>query len=186
MVRRKDAERNRVQIPASLSHQRPVRDDGYRFKAIRCGRRWGKSRFMFQAAVTGHGPKEHGLRKWKGMARGGRGVWLGPDYPQTKAIWEEEILPRFEGARGVRIKKSPPFEVELPNQGHLEVRSARQLWLLVQGHHQRPQDGAVLLQQLLLSVDHRRTLRTTHSSPANTSSSPISEPVSTMSSWSSM
>lgn len=118
--------RGRIQIPASLSHQIPIRDHPARFKANRFGRRWGKSRLMFQAAVTGHGPKDPhtGLRLHKGMARGGRGAWIGPDYPQTKAIWEEEILPRFEGARGVKTKKSPPFEVALPNGGHLEVRSA--------------------------------------------------------------
>lgn len=112
--------RGRVQIPAARPHQREVLDDDVRFKAMRWGRRRGKSRLMFRAAITGHGPK----RIFEGISKGWPILWLAPDYPQSKAIWDEEIRPRFIGARGVKLNDSPPQSVELPNGGKLEIRSA--------------------------------------------------------------
>lgn len=112
--------RGRVQIPAAREHQREVLDADWRFKAMRWGRRRGKSRLAFRAAITGHGPD----RKFEGISRGWPILWLAPDYPQSKAIWDEEVRPRFIGARGVKLNDSPPQSVELPNGGKLEIRSA--------------------------------------------------------------
>lgn len=104
-----------IQIPAPRDLQRPILDHPARFKGIRAGRRVGKTRLEFIAAVRGHGPiinaetdpeKPPRLqRKWKGMAQGGHIAWIAPDYGQSETIWEEEILPRFSGRAGVTVSE---------------------------------------------------------------------------------
>lgn len=95
-----------IQIPAPRPLQRPVLDDPARFKGIRAGRRVGKTRLEFIAAVRGHGPFDvNGVRKFPGIAQGGDICWVAPDYGQADAIWEEEILPRFDGRAGVTISE---------------------------------------------------------------------------------
>ena len=56
---------------------------------------------------------------------GGEWAWVAPDYPQSRAIWREEILPRFAGkeARGVTVSETDK-RVTLPGGGSLELRSA--------------------------------------------------------------
>jgi predicted phage terminase large subunit-like protein len=100
-----------ITIPSPRPHQRAVLDDDHRFKGWRAGRRVGKSRTEFIAAVRGHGPHvqnpdgTRGPRKYKGMAQGGDIAWIAPDYPQSATIWEEEVLPRFYGRQGVTVSE---------------------------------------------------------------------------------
>lgn len=137
-----------IQIPAPMDHQAQVLDHPARFKAIRAGRRLGKTRLEFIGAVRGHGKKINVekdpakppklQRQWKGMAQGGDIVWIAPDYGQADAIWEEEILPRFEGRAGVTISEKHRlvgFGRELGRdrkgepiyQGSLRLRSAENI-----------------------------------------------------------
>lgn len=104
-----------IRIPAPRPLQRPILDHEARFKGLRAGRRIGKTRLQFIAAVRGHGPvvnveldpeKPPVLqRKWKGIAQGGHIAWIAPDYGQSETIWEEEILPRFHGRAGVTVSE---------------------------------------------------------------------------------
>lgn len=108
-----------VQLPAALPHQVPVLEHAARFKVLRWGRRTGKSRTALIAAIDGHGP----ARRWPGAWDGAQGVWISPDYPQSRAIWREEIKPRFSGVPGVSVHETDR-RLELPNGGSVEFRSA--------------------------------------------------------------
>lgn len=102
-----------LRIPSPRPHQAEILNHPARFKGIRAGRRRGKTRLEFIAAVRGHGPKVNiepdpskppqMSRLWKGMAQGGNIAWIAPDFPQSDTIWEEEILPRFYGRAGVTV-----------------------------------------------------------------------------------
>ena len=65
----------------------------------------------------------NGVPALAGMLQGADILWISPDYPQSAAIWREEILPRFEGLPGVVVSKSDR-RVELMTGGSLELRSA--------------------------------------------------------------
>lgn len=127
--------RYEVEIPTALEHQVPIEQDEHRFKPVRAGRRGGKSRLALRSCIKGHGPKvlrrkgtttnryvrrafpiecKHPERvptghvvepMWKGLAQGANLAWVSPDYPQSKAIWEEEVLPRFANAYGCKIEQ---------------------------------------------------------------------------------
>lgn len=160
-----------IQIPAPRPLQRPVLDHPARFKGIRAGRRVGKTRLEFIAAVRGHGPfDENGVRKWKGMAQGGDICWIAPDYGQADAIWEEEILPRFEGRAGVTISEKHRLvgfgrrlgtdrKGEPVYQGSLRLRSAENI-NSVRG---KKFDGIIVDEAAFLKLFHawRRVLRPT-------------------------
>ncbi len=88
-------------LPRALAHQRDVLDAPERFKIWRAGRRTGKSRAALIAALLGHGKGAH-----KGALQGGDIVWLTPDYPQSRAIWREEIKPRLAGVAGVTLHET--------------------------------------------------------------------------------
>lgn len=128
--------RYEVEIPTALEHQDPIERDHHRFKPVRAGRRGGKSRLALRSCVKGHGPKvlrrktmrgnrytrlatpnerryAHRIPSgyvvepmWKGLAQGANLAWVSPDYPQSKAIWEEEVVPRFAGAYGCKVSES--------------------------------------------------------------------------------
>lgn len=110
-------------LPAPLRHQRPVLDSASKRKLWRAGRRTGKSRAALLAAVDGHGPRPDGTPALAGVLQGGDILWLSPDYPQSAAIWREEVLPRFEGLPGVTVSKSER-RIEIHGYGSLELRSA--------------------------------------------------------------
>ena len=130
----------RLQVPAPLSQQRPVDEAEGSRKALRCGRRWGKTRWAFKAAVVGHGPqgdwqkvigRDEGRREisWsgpmhRGMAQGFDVVWLARDIPQSRTLWFEEIVPRFKNAGpGVKVNETEK-RVEIGGAGKLWIRSA--------------------------------------------------------------
>lgn len=111
-------------LPAPLRHQRPVLNSASKRKLWRAGRRTGKSRAALLAAVDGHGPRDKaGVPALEGVLQGGDILWLSPDYPQSAAIWREEVLPRFEGLPGVTVSRSER-RIEVMGLGSLELRSA--------------------------------------------------------------
>jgi hypothetical protein len=124
-----------IRLPAPLSHQVPVLAHAARFKLWRAGRRTGKSRGEFVAAVAGHGPG----RVRRGVMQGGKVAWFAPDYKQAQAIWREEIKPRFAGVPGVDVSEVEK-RVSIAGLGSLQLLSAENIdaargWKL---------DGAVL------------------------------------------
>lgn len=129
-----------IRIPSPRETQRPVLDHPARFKMVRAGRRYGKTRLEFIAAVRGHGPigQATGARIFKGLAQGGDIVWIAPDFPQSDTIWEEEILPRFFGRAGVTVSEKHRLvglgkqlgedaDGEPVYQGTLRIRSAENI-----------------------------------------------------------
>lgn len=119
-----DDEIAQLVIQAPLDHQLTDFEAPYRFKLERKGRRWGKSRFDFIAAVIGHGPgwREH-KPMFEGIAQGRDVCWLGKNNPQTAQIWLEEVYPRFKDVDGVDVDKTHR-RVTLEGAGSLHVRSA--------------------------------------------------------------
>ena len=113
---------NEIVLPAALPHQTPVLEHPARFKVWRAGRRTGKSRAAVIASIAGHGPQ----RAHKGVLQGGDIVWLSPDYPQSKAIWREEIKPRLSGLPFVEVHETSK-RVEIQGLGSLELRSAESI-----------------------------------------------------------
>lgn len=112
-----------IDLPAPHCGQAPILDDSRRYKLVRAGRRWGKSRLALFAAIVGHGPILAGVPRWRGLAHGADILWLAPDYPQARAIWREEILPRFANKPGVTLAETER-RVTLASGGSLEIRSA--------------------------------------------------------------
>jgi hypothetical protein len=115
-------------LPLPLDHQLPVHESTARFKVVRAGRRWGKTREAFIAANAGHGPGWHdGEPLYPGLLQGWDVVWLGKDYPQARQIWEEGVEPRYRGLSGtdgcVDLNQSERT-VKLRGGGTLHIRSA--------------------------------------------------------------
>lgn len=119
-----------VKIPKPLAPQKPVLEHPARFKMNRAGRRFGKTRLAFIAGTRGHGPRidRHGVKgfRWKGIMEGGDVVWLVPDFPQGMAIWQEEIVPRFGGVPGIRMREKD-FSITLPNGGRLRLWTVKNI-----------------------------------------------------------
>jgi hypothetical protein len=74
----------------------------------------------------GHGPLIEGKPVFQGILDGADIMWLTPDYPQARAIWREEIKPRFAGAPGVTLNETER-RVTVANAGALELRSAESI-----------------------------------------------------------
>lgn len=111
-------------LPLPLEHQIPVYEHDARFKVIRAGRRWGKTRIAFIAANAGHGPGwEDGNPVYPGLLQGWDVVWLGKDYPQARQIWEEGVEPRYRGLDGVQLNQTERT-VKVDGGGTLHIRSA--------------------------------------------------------------
>lgn len=131
-------------LPAALPHQREVLDAIERFKVWRAGRRTGKSRAALIAALLGHGKGKH-----VGALHGGNVVWLTPDYPQSRAIWREEIKPRLAGLPGVALHETDR-RVAFAGLGSLELRSAESIDNL----RGRSLDGVVIDEAAYLDLEY--------------------------------
>lgn len=113
-------------LPAPLSHQVPILADPSKRKIWRGGRRGAKSRADLIAAILGHGPHQNGKPTLRGILQGASGVWITPDYPQARAIWREEIRPRFAGLPGIDLNETEK-RVTVQGLGRLELRSAENI-----------------------------------------------------------
>lgn len=131
-------------LPSALPHQREVLDAPQRFKVWRAGRRTGKSRAALLASLLGHG---NGT--FKGALQGGDVVWLTPDYPQSRAIWREEIKPRLSGLPGVTLHETDR-RVSFAGLGSLELRSAESIDNL----RGRSLDGVVVDEAAYLDLEY--------------------------------
>lgn len=106
-------------LPEPTDQQRAVLEHAARYKTVRAGRRGGKTRLAFIACTAGHGALPNG----KGMLQGGQICWVPSTIPQSKAIWREEIEPRFSGLPGFKIEQQDR-RVTSPSGGSLEIISA--------------------------------------------------------------
>jgi hypothetical protein len=135
-------------LPAPLAHQRPVLDHPSRRKLWRAGRRTGKTRAALLAAVDGHGPRTGEEPGLAGVLQGADILWLSPNYPQSAAIWREEILPRFRGLPGVTVSLSER-RLEIAGLGSLELRSAE----AIDGVRGRRFDGVIVDEAAFLDLE---------------------------------
>lgn len=135
-------------LPAPLPHQRPVLDHPSKRKIWRAGRRTGKTRAALLAAVDGHGPRTVDTPTLPGILQGGDILWLSPDYPQSAAIWREEILPRFAGLPGIELSLSER-RVGVIGLGTLELRSAE----AIDGVRGRRFDGVIVDEAAFLDLE---------------------------------
>lgn len=107
-----------------MIHEEDALSDASPRKLWRWGRRRGKTRSLLIAGVSGHGPgwPEHPLHE--GILQGWDIVWVARDLTQGKAIWWEEIVPRFEPlvGSGVTINHTDHY-VRLRGLGSLYLRS---------------------------------------------------------------
>jgi len=121
---------NVVSIPLPLSNQKPILDSAARFKLVRAGRRFGKSRLGLRASILGHGPMtqhEDGTTRplRRGVIDGGTIAWIAPTYTQARAIWVEEIVPRFAGKNYCRLNEAQ--KTLTVGAGRLLLRSAESI-----------------------------------------------------------
>src|SRR5690606_22339595 len=108
--------------------QWPILASEARFKVVRAGRRFGKDRLALYASVVGHGPEgEDGRPRWPGIAQGVDVAWVGPDYPQIRAIWREEVEPRFGGLAPQVALHRQERRLTIAGGGALEFRSAENI-----------------------------------------------------------
>lgn len=110
-------------IPAAKPHQRPVLDSACRRKLWNAGRRTGKSRAALIASTVGHGTPTMHL---PGILDGANGVWVQRDFPNLRAIWREELEPRFTGPPGIDLHQSER-RISIAGKGRLELRSAENI-----------------------------------------------------------
>jgi hypothetical protein len=114
-----------LDIQHPLSNQEPIFNDPRRFKVIRAGRRFSKTRGAWIASMIGHGPGwEEFQPMWEGVLQGWDVVWLAPDFPQARSIWLEEVKPRCTELEGVNLNNTD-MTVTLEGGGHLHIRSAQ-------------------------------------------------------------
>lgn len=117
-----------VSIPEPLPHQLAFYEGDEDNKVLCCGRRWGKSKVLTVCATVGHGPLDEEalkrglfLPKFKGISHGPSYDigWLSPNNVQAEKIWQEEIVPRFDGVDGCTVVKSHPRHVKVEGGGTL-------------------------------------------------------------------
>lgn len=114
---------NAIRLPEPLAHQLPILDSPAKRKVLRCGRRFGKSRFAMIAAIDGHGPRDlkTGMRRFPGILQGKDIVWVAQDYPNLSTVmWREEFVPRF---------KHLPFVNMNANEHYIGIQGLGTLYL---------------------------------------------------------
>lgn len=98
-----------VTLPALHPSQRTVRDHPARFKALACGRRWGKTRLGVALCV------EAGLS-------GRRAWWVAPSYKVGNVGWRQltRLAVQIPGVQVLKAERT----IEFPGGGEVAVRSA--------------------------------------------------------------
>lgn len=115
-----------LRLPKPFPLQREVLTHPARFQLLEWGRRTSKTRTMFLAALTGHGPGWPDHPQWPGVLHGWDVAWIARDMPQAKGIWEEEIVPRCEGVPGFTVNHTDHF-VRIAGAGTLHLRTAENI-----------------------------------------------------------
>lgn len=114
-------------LPAPHPKQQRVLASPARFKVVQAGRRFGKDRLALVAATVGHGPEqEDGTPLHRGAIHGRDVIWIGPDYPQIRAIWYEEIEPRFGSHPRIDLNKAER-RISIRGAGAIQFRSAESI-----------------------------------------------------------
>lgn len=118
-----------VTLPALHDGQRAVRTPGYRFRILRCGRRWGKTvlaAVMCVEVALGIAPWHHRCNNLDGTPTPGRAWWVPPTYKIARVGW------RVLAGLGTALQKAGlPVQVQkgdmmivFPGGGEVVVRSA--------------------------------------------------------------
>lgn len=141
----------RIVIPSPVGLQPDVLADFRRFKVVRAGRRGGKTRLAFISGVAGHKAEPNGKGMLGGQRRlddgrietagerGGEILWVPPTIPQSRAIWREELEPRFIGKPGFTVSQTER-RVVAPNGGSFEIISGE----AIDNARGRRFDGAII------------------------------------------
>ena len=113
-----------LHLPEPVGNQTAWLDHPASRKVLRIGRRGGKTRFAFLAAMLGHGPRDEQDRPaMGGVLSGGDVVWISPTYSNlTTVLWREEIVPRMGHLSWCSLDKSL-HDVNIPGLGSLLLRS---------------------------------------------------------------
>lgn len=111
-------------LPEPVGKQQLWLDSPASRKVLRVGRRGGKTRFAFLAALLGHGPtRPDGEPTFRGVLQGGDVVWIAQNYPNlTTVLWREEIVPRMGHLSWVTLNNQL-HDVSIPGVGALLLRS---------------------------------------------------------------
>jgi len=91
----------------------------------------------------------HGKGRYKGALTGGDILWLTPDYPQSRAIWREELKPRLAGVPGVLLHETDR-RASFSGLGSLEMRSAES----IDNVRGRSLDGVVVDEAAYLDLEY--------------------------------
>lgn len=116
------AGQSEVRIAAPLPQQVPIVESAARFKVVRAGRRFGKTRLALYCALIGHGPGQ----MFAGIVAGKDVAWVAPEYKNSDVIWEEDIKPRFRNALGVKTNDTDHI-LEIPGGGRLVLVTAKNI-----------------------------------------------------------
>lgn len=119
----------RVKLPRPFPIQARMLNHAARRKLLRWGRRSSKTRCAFLGSSAGHGPlgaspwgASYGLEPMhRGFIRGGTIAWIGIGYDQTRKVWEEEFLPRFQGVPGFTVHEGD-YRIQAPPVGPDRIR----------------------------------------------------------------
>jgi hypothetical protein len=111
-------------LPEPVGKQEAMLESPAARKVLRWGRRSGKTRGAFLAALLGHGPIDaHGMPMHRGVLQGGDVVWICPTYANLSTVlWKEEIVPRMGHLPWITLNKQD-HDITIPGVGSLLLRS---------------------------------------------------------------
>lgn len=110
-------------LPAPHPGQQEILASAARYKIVRAGRRYGKDRLALLASLVGHGPSFDGKPLHQAALQGRDVLWLGPDYPQIRSIWHEEVEPRFGAHPRISLNRAER-RIQIRGAGAVQFRSA--------------------------------------------------------------
>jgi hypothetical protein len=111
-------------LPEAVGKQEAMLASPASRKVLRWGRRSGKTRGAFIAAMLGHGPADvDGEPLHRGVLQGGDVVWICPTFSNLSTVlWKEEIVPRMGHLPWVKLNKQD-HDITIPGVGSLLLRS---------------------------------------------------------------
>lgn len=98
-----------LRMPRLHAGQERIRRSRARFKAVACGRRFGKTYLGAQLCVADAAP-------------GGTTWWVSPSYKQSKIAWRV-LRPLTEQIPGTRYWQSPDYRIEFPTGGSIQIHT---------------------------------------------------------------